>query len=655
MNISANRHDRRSLDSPTPGMSGGANLHSCSLKSLSRAVLQLVLMSSVAICHAQVSSDVNTASEQRSASTVAKRAEARVGSTEISKPSVTEQMQAPAPSNATEPHPRLEGNDIYEKLLRGTVFIACDINEDWSSMSFGTGWLLDKERRIIVTNHHVVARGEEVMPERIVHVYFPVIQDGELLTDRWKYAKELQGIPATIIDTDPSRDLAFLVLDTVPDEAEVLQLSDTPTHPGDRVHELGNPGASDAMWVYTSGTVRQVYRTKTTLTNGQVCEYLRVETQSPTNPGDSGGPVVNDAGEIVAINHASSQSGNLMTYFVDARELKTFYSEAQPWFNPQTAEEYNNRGVHYYDRGRYDKALQDFSQALKLDPMLADAVSNRGWALVQKDDALTALADFDEAIRMNPRDSVYWEGRGLAHASLGKHESSVKDFTEAIRLTPENADLYNNRADARYAAGEFALAIKDYSQAIQLAPVVSDYYNSRGICHAAEGNYPAAIADYTRAIELTMNAVYLYNRGMAHHNNKEYQDAAFDFFQTRQADPEFSKANLQHFTQKVIRIRNTTSETVKVSVKYHTETDKGNLKWYPDAPDKGSWATYTFAPGEESFIQHEEFKVNADRLRLLITNEDGSHVWDTYRDQDYVVCDEGYDAFVMEVHVIDIK
>ena len=92
MNVSANRRDRRSLDSQTPGMSGSTILRSFNSNSLSRAVLQVLLMSSVVVCHAQVSSDVNTASEQRSASTVAKRAEARVGSTEISKQSVTEQI-----------------------------------------------------------------------------------------------------------------------------------------------------------------------------------------------------------------------------------------------------------------------------------------------------------------------------------------------------------------------------------------------------------------------------------------------------------------------------------------------------------------------------------------------------------------------------------
>lgn len=617
-------------------------------------LLLLTMMSRVAFCQVRVPTEIRSDQGTQAAAAEPKRASPSVASEEVSKKSTTEQIDASKAVSSPEPHPRLEGNAIYERLLRGTVFICCDLNEDWSSMSFGTGWVLSKERRIVVTNHHVVSGDDGVLPERIVYVHFPILQNGELLTDKWAYAKEHKGIRATIIDTDPSRDLALLVLDEIPDEAEALPLSEMPAHPGDRVHQLGNPGASDAMWVYTSGSVRQVYRAKTILSNGQECEYQRVETQSPTNPGDSGGPVVNDACEIVAIHHATSRAGQLMTYFVDARELKSFLKEAEPWFDPQTAEQFNDRGVHYYEQGRYDKSLEDFSRSLELDPMLADAASNRGWALVQKDDPQTALADFDEAIRINAADSVYWQGRGLAQKALGHHSEAVKDFTQAIRLMPQSAELYNDRADAHYEAKDFALAIRDYSQAIKLAPTVSDYFNSRALCHSALEDYQAAIEDYTAAINLSENAVYLYNRGMAHHSNKDYQAAALDFFQSTRLDPEFAKTHLEHFDRKVVRIRNNTSETIKVSLKYRTKTDKDRFQWYPDGPGEETWATWTFAPGEESFLEHEGFKINADRLRLVAFNEDKSHAWDQFRDQDYVICEEGYDAFVMSVFVITI-
>lgn len=572
------------------------------------------------------------------------------------KPSQLEGSRGQAPIVPAQSQPPVAGREIYQRLLRGTAFIACDVSEDWSSMSFGTGWLLDRDRRLMITNHHVVAQGDGVMPERIIHVFFPHRKDGELLTDRWEYVKQLKGIKARIIDTDSKRDLALLVLEDIPNGVEPLALSDVPISPGDRVHQLGNPGASDAMWVYTSGTVRQVYKTRTKLSNGQACEYLRVETQSPTNPGDSGGPVVNDAGQVVAVHHASFGGGQLMTYFVDARELKAFLQEAQPLFDPQSAEQYNDRGVHYYERGRYDKAVEDFTKALELDPKLADAAGNRGWALVQQDDSQTALADFDAAIGLNPADANFWQGRGKAHVALDETSAAIKDFTEAIRLSPQEAELYNERADAYYEAEDYSQALKDYNHAIRIDPRQADYYNSRGVCHAAQEDYAAAIADYTKAIELSAGPVYFHNRGIAKHEEKKYEEAAYDFMLMQRLDADYAKAHVEHFNRKVVRIRNNTDETLTVWLKYRTQTSDGQWKWFPDDPDKDTWSAYTFAPGEEAFVEHDDFQINADRVRIWIFNKDRSHVWEQFRDQDYVlVGDEGYDGYLMDVHKINIQ
>lgn len=604
------------------------------------------------LCSQEASPDAKSRRKEHRSETAPKRVAPSDASSGKNKKSVTEKIDKSA--HDISKVPAIAGNEIYQRLLKGSVFIACDVKEDWSSMAFGTGWVLDKERRIVVTNHHVVSEGLEVRPERIVHVYFPYFEKGELLIDRWRYAKERKPIRAEIVDTDPKRDLALLILDEIPDEAIALPLSSQPTRPGDQVHQLGNPGASDAMWVYTSGTVRQVYRTTAKYPEGLECDYLRVETQSPTNPGDSGGPVVNNAGEIVAINHASG-GGILMTHFIDVRELKELLKFAEVWFAPKTAEQFNDRGVHYYEAERYDKAIQDFSRALQLDPKLADAASNRGWALVQKDDAQTALVDFDEAIKLNPRDPNYWEGRGTAHMSLGKPQAAVKDFTKAIQNAPHNAEHYNERADARLAAEDYKAAVQDYARAIELEPTNPDYFNSRGVTLAEQENYAAAIKDYTKAINLKEDPVYFYNRGIAHHNLKQYDDAALDFFRTSRLDPDYAESNMEEYDRKLIRIKNSTKETIKVLLKYHTETDGGETKWFPDPPGKETWATYQFAPGEESFVSHEDFKINADRVRMLVFSEDRSRVWDQFRNEDYVICNEPYKAFVMDVHTITVR
>ena len=54
-----------------------------------------------------------------------------------------------------------------------------------------------------------------------------------------------------------------------------------------------------------------------------------METQAPINSGDSGGPVLNSKGELVAIAQAIAPNARLVSYSVDISEVRTFL--ASPW------------------------------------------------------------------------------------------------------------------------------------------------------------------------------------------------------------------------------------------------------------------------------------------------------------------------------------
>ena len=45
--------------------------------------------------------------------------------------------------------------------------------------------------------------------------------------------------------------------------------------------------------------------------NGQTVEAMFLETQKPVNPGDSGGPTVNDRGELVAVVSSGNPKADL--------------------------------------------------------------------------------------------------------------------------------------------------------------------------------------------------------------------------------------------------------------------------------------------------------------------------------------------------------
>ncbi len=58
---------------------------------------------------------------------------------------------------------------------------------------------------------------------------------------------------------------------------------------------------------------------------------------------------------------------------------------------------YNNRGQTYYQQGKYDLAIRDYTTAIKLDPRLGLAYNNRGIAYRKLGKPTLAAADFASA------------------------------------------------------------------------------------------------------------------------------------------------------------------------------------------------------------------------------------------------------------------
>ncbi len=209
----------------------------------------------------------------------------------------------------------------YQQALKSTAWV---ISKNSEGKSSGTGVLIDTEKRLVVTNAHVVGDSRNAV------IFFPVRKNETPVVDRTYYLENVLkiGIPGRILAVDLKRDLALIELSKLPEGAEAIALATKSVGPGETIESIGNPGTSDALWVYTSGTVRSVYK-KQFRTSGVDREFRVVETQSPINAGDSGGPVINRAGELVAISQAIATKARLVSYSVDISEVRAFLES--PW------------------------------------------------------------------------------------------------------------------------------------------------------------------------------------------------------------------------------------------------------------------------------------------------------------------------------------
>lgn len=206
--------------------------------------------------------------------------------------------------------------ETYKQTLKSTAWVLAKTDGATSS---GTGVLVNQEKKLLITNFHVVGNA------RTAVVFFPEMKNGKPVVSRKSYLDKVSklGIKGRVLAVDRKRDLALIELSKLPKGVEAITLADDSAGSGETVQSIGNSGSTEALWVFTSGSVRNVYQ-KQFRTGAGEHDFMVCETQSPINPGDSGGPVVNEKGELIGICQSLAPKARLITYCVDVTEVKTF-------------------------------------------------------------------------------------------------------------------------------------------------------------------------------------------------------------------------------------------------------------------------------------------------------------------------------------------
>jgi S1-C subfamily serine protease len=258
----------------------------------------------------------------------------------------------------TAPADGLTSNELYQQTLRSTAMVVVP-NGDKASQ--GTGWLVDKERKLLVTNRHVVGGQKQVL------AVFPVYRNNQVITERNYYFKEAPRFRGQVIESNTNHDLAVIQLAGLPLYVQPLKLAKERPRAKESVMLVGNPGTSPTLWVQTSGTVQAVSRDriKVKFTDQELEARVEVmETQNPIRPGSSGGPVVMKNGEVVAVAAGVDKQTHVIG--IDASEVREILSEA-----------YQHEGLRHHNLGRFDLAVADYSAAIELNPSDAHAFQDR--------------------------------------------------------------------------------------------------------------------------------------------------------------------------------------------------------------------------------------------------------------------------------------
>jgi tetratricopeptide (TPR) repeat protein len=435
----------------------------------------------------------------------------------------------PAPPAPAEVFP---GAELYRRLVRSTVWVKTSLSSNRAS-----GWLFDKNRRLLLTTAQVVGNTETV------DLVFPAFRDGKLLAEYAWYREHpallketSHAVRGSVLARDAARNVALIEAEQLPDGVAELPLASESPVPGERIHALGNPNSVEALWVYTAGAVRQVCRAA--LADGKQPEPRVVLAQLPLGGGDSGGPIVDDGGKVVALASGKDGPQQLLSYGLDVSEIEAFIAETRPRWAPQTAAMYRQRASHYLRTRQLDRALSDFAEALRLEPGDASLFSDRAAVYFRQGETDRALADCEQALRRDPRLAAAYCRRAAIRASCGDLDRALADCAEALRLDDKCAEAYSVRGSVRRLQADLDAALASCDEAVRLDPNLGPAYFQRGLVHVARGHDDRALADYTRAIEFDPQDAIAYRlRADAYRRQRETKAALADYNQALELDP----------------------------------------------------------------------------------------------------------------------
>ncbi len=163
---------------------------------------------------------------------------------------------------------------------------------------------------------------------------------------------------------------------------------------------------------------------------------------------------------------------------------------------------YNSRGIAYYDKKDLDRAIADYSEAIRLDPKYAIAHNNRGVAYRDKGDFDGAIEDFSDAILLDPKYAFAYGNRGVAYYDKKDLDRAIADYNDVILLDPKSAPAYRNRGLAYLYSGNLAKALADVSQASELDP--KDAYSALWLAIVGQrNNVSSRLPQATSQIDMT--------------------------------------------------------------------------------------------------------------------------------------------------------
>jgi tetratricopeptide (TPR) repeat protein len=140
---------------------------------------------------------------------------------------------------------------------------------------------------------------------------------------------------------------------------------------------------------------------------------------------------------------------------------------------PDNTQALSYRAFGYLQLKRFDAAITDYAQMIRLEPTVVTHYLSRATAYREKDDAasrLMALGDLNQAVLIDKKSAQLYSSRSSLHAVMGNRVAALADADKVAELMPNTVEAINTRGAVFMDLREYAAAAKEFEKAMAFSP-----------------------------------------------------------------------------------------------------------------------------------------------------------------------------------------
>jgi len=211
--------------------------------------------------------------------------------------------------------------------------------------------------------------------------------------------------------------------------------------------------------------------------------------------------------------------------------------------DPNIAIIYNIIGISYVNLQTPEKAILNFTTALRLEKNYNEARGNLGSALLLIGNVDEAIVQIEQALKENPKNSMAWNSLGNAKDQKLQYQDALLAFRKAIEITPNYINAYNSLGVLLNKLNDKDEADKVFKKGLSLSPNDTDLLINYGYLLGEQGKLTDAIDNISKGLQSNQYPIDAKHRlGNLKSNNGDIKGAIALIEEAINEDPSLSEA-----------------------------------------------------------------------------------------------------------------